>query len=235
MSRPLGARRRASRWGGTRPGGVGGVLVSVLLALALTAGCGSSEPDRSSSAAKPTPSELIGHTDGVFQGLALTPPQPRPQFTLTDTAGREFKFGAETAGKPTLLFFGFTHCPDVCPTTLADIANGLRQVPAAVRAQTQMVFVTTDVRRDSAAVIKDYLAKFDAGLPNRFIGLRGTQSAIDAAQVAAHVTLAEDEGQTHSAQVLLYGTDDYARVAFLQSTNGAAQLAHDLPLVAEAK
>jgi protein SCO1/2 len=215
----------------------GAVLVSVLLAALLLAGCGSdgAKADGSSSAAKPVPSELNGRPEGVYQGLGLVPPRPRPQFTLTDTAGREFKFGAETAGKPTLLFFGFTHCPDVCPTTLADIANGLRQVPAAVRAQTQMVFVTTDVKRDSAAVINNYLAKFDVGLPNKFIGLRGTQSAIDAAQVAARVTLAEDEGQTHSAQVLLYGTDDYARVAFLQSTNGAAQIAHDLPLVAEAK
>jgi protein SCO1/2 len=49
------------------------------------------------------------------------------------------------------------------------------------------------------------------------------------------VTLAEDEGQTHSSEVLLYGTDDYARVAFLQSTNEAAQVAHDLPLVANTK
>ncbi|HEY0168183.1 MAG TPA: SCO family protein [Jatrophihabitans sp.] len=240
MSRSRGARWSGARWSGTRGSGArgsgaGGVLVSALLAVLLTAGCGSSGPGGSSSAAKPAPSELIGHTGGAYQGLELTPPRPRPQFTLTDTAGREFKFGAETAGKPTLLFFGFTHCPDVCPTTLADIANGLRQVPAAVRAQTQMVFVTTDVKRDSAAVIRNYLTKFDVGLPNKFIGLRGTQSAIDAAQVAARVTLAEDEGQTHSAQVLLYGTDDYARVAFLQSTNGAAQLAHDLPLVAEAK
>jgi protein SCO1/2 len=180
-------------------------------------------------------SELNDHTDATYQGLGLLPPQPRPQFTLTDTAGREFKFGAATAGKPTLLFFGYTRCPDVCPTTLADIANGLRQVPAAVREVTQVVFVTTDVRHDTAAVLKSYLAKFDPGLPNRFIGLTGTQTAIDAAQVAAHVTLAEDEGQTHSSQVLLYGTDDYARVAFLQSNNESAQVAHDLPLVADTK
>lgn len=212
--------------------------MSVLLAMLLVTGCGSdgsSDSAGSSSDAKPAPSELNGNTDPTYRGVVLTPPRPRPQFTLTDTAGREFRFGAETAGKPTLLFFGFTHCPDVCPTTLADIANGLRQVPAAVRAETRMVFVTTDVKRDTAAVIRSYLDKFDVGLPNEFIGLRGTQSGIDAAQVAARVTLAEDEGQTHSAQVLLYGTDDYARVAFLQSTNGAAQIAHDLPLVAEAK
>jgi protein SCO1/2 len=212
-----------------------GAVLAVLLAALLVTGCGSggSSSAGSSGTATPAPSELNDHTDSTYQGLGLTPPQPRPQFTLTDTAGKEFKFGTETAGKPTLLFFGYTKCPDVCPTTLADIANGLQQVPAAVRAVTQVVFVTTDIKRDTAPVLKSYLAKFDPGLPNRFIGLRGTQSAIDAAQVAAHVTLAEDEGQTHSSEVLLYGTDDYARVAFLQSTNEAAQVAHDLPLVAD--
>ncbi len=198
-----------------------------VLLLAVLAGCGGS--------AKPTPTELNDHTDARYQGLGLVPPLPRPQFTLTDTSGRAFKFGSATAGKPTLLFFGYTHCPDVCPTTLADVAIALRAVPAAVRSATQVVFVTTDVRHDTRAVLKAYLAKFDAGLPNRFIGLTGTQTAIDAAQVTAHVTLAEDEGQTHSAQVLLYGSDDYARVAFLQSNNESDQVAHDLPLVADIK
>lgn len=229
-----------SRGGGTTPAGrAHGRSASSrlrgagagLLAVLLVAGCGAG----SSGSAQPKPSELNDHTDSTYQGLGLVPPQPRPQFTLTDTAGRQFKFANVTAGKPTLLFFGYTHCPDVCPTTLADVANGLRAAPAAVRAVTQVVFVTTDVKRDTAPVLKSYLAKFDSGLPNRFIGLTGTQSAIDAAQAAAHVTLAEDEGQTHSSQVLLYGTDDYARVAFLQSNNEAAQVAHDLPLVAGAE
>jgi protein SCO1 len=218
-----------------------GAVLAALLAVLAVAGCGSGgsggsgAPSGSSTSASPAPSELNDHTDSTYQGLGLVPPQPRPQFTLTDTAGRQFRFGSQTAGKPTLLFFGYTTCPDVCPTTLADIANGLRQVPEPVRKQTQVVFVTTDVKRDSATVLRNYLAKFDPGLPNRFIGLRGTQAEIDAAQVAAHVTLAEDEGQTHSSEVLLYGTDDYARVAFLQSTNEAAQVAHDLPLVADTK
>ena len=61
------------------------------------------------------------------------------------------------------------------------------------------------------------------------------ESLIDAAQAAAHVAVAEDGGQTHSAQVLLYGADDYARVAFAQSTNEQKQIEHDLPLVAKPK
>jgi protein SCO1/2 len=207
-------------------------LLAVVLGCAVAvSGCtGNGKADSA-----PTRAELNGHTDGTYQGVGLTPPQPRPQFTLIDTAGKPFKFGTDTAGKPTLLFFGFTNCPDVCPTTLADIANGLRAVPDTLRAATHVVFVTTDVKRDTAKVIAAYLRHFDPDLPNKFIGLYGSQAQIDAAQVAAHVTLAEDDGQTHSAQVLLYGSDDYARVSFIQSNNEAEQIAHDLPLVAGIK
>jgi protein SCO1/2 len=210
------------------------VVGAAVLAVAVLAGCssGGSKPSASVSASA---SELNDHTDQTYSGLGLTPPQPRPQFTLTDTADKQVKFSTLTDGKPTILYFGYTNCPDVCPTTMADIAIALRTVPTAVRDATQVVFVTTDVKRDKPAVLKAYLAKFDPGLPNKFIGLTGTQAQIDAAQAAAHVTLAEDEGQTHSAQVLLYGSDDYARVAFLQSNDESAQIAHDLPLVATTK
>jgi protein SCO1/2 len=207
-------------------------MLGVVLAavVALTAACGSS--GSASTGASGTPSELSDHGGGTYSGVGLDPAQPRPQFTLTDTAGKPFRFGTDTAGKPTLLFFGYTFCPDVCPTTLADMAAAITQVPAAVRDKTLVVFVTTDVKRDTAPVIAKYLAKFDTALPNKFIGLYGTQNQIDAAQVAAHVVLAEDDGQVHSAQVLLYGADDYARVSFLQSTNETEQITHDLPLVA---
>jgi protein SCO1/2 len=202
----------------------------VLLVPLLLAGCGSSGSS-SSSGKSPQSSELNDHTDTTYAGLGLTPAQPRPQFTLTDTAGKPYRFGQATAGKPTLLYFGYTHCPDVCPTTLADISQALQAAPAAIRQDAQVVFVTTDVKRDTPAVLAAYLKQFDPGLPNPFVGLTGSQAEIDAAQVAAHVTLAEDEGQTHSAEVLLYGSDDYAHVAFLQSTDLAAQMTHDLALV----
>lgn len=234
MTRLLGGDTAVIR---PRPARGAVALSSAVLLAALLAGCGSGSSG-GNSLAPPTSSasELNDHAAGSgYSGLGLDPPQPRPQFTLTDTAGKPFRFGADTAGKPTLLFFGYTTCPDVCPTTLADIAIALGQVPEAVRQQTRVVFVTTDVKHDTAAVLKRYLAKFDPGLPNRFIGLLGSQGEVDAAQVAAHVTLAEDEGRTHSSEVLLYGSDDYARVAFLQSTNQAEQVAHDLPLVADTK
>ena len=204
-------------------------LAAACLALA---GC-------SSSGGSPAPraSDLNdGAHVGKLAGLGLTPAQPRPSFTLTDTTGKQFAFGATTRGHPTLLFFGYTHCPDVCPTTMADVAVALRKVPKSVARQTYVVFVTTDVKRDTGPVLAKWIGKFTDGTQQaRYVGLTGTQAQVDAAQAAAHVTVAEDGGQTHSAELLLYGTDDYAHVAYANSTNEQQLIEHDLPLVASGR
>jgi protein SCO1/2 len=202
------------------------LLGAALAALALLVACSSSD------GGQPAPSELNDQPKvGRYQGFGLMPPLPRPSFTLIDTSGKRFSF-SQTAGRPTLLYFGYTHCPDVCPTTMADIAQAVAGAPGAVRAKTQVVFVTTDVKRDTGPVIAAWLRHFDSGLPNRFVGLTGSQAQIDAAQAAAHVQLAEDDGALHAADVLLYGADDYAHVKYLQSDNEAEQIGRDLPLVA---
>jgi protein SCO1/2 len=208
---------------------VAGVLVALSL---LLAGCsGSSTPPKQS------PSELGGGAqpggpNGGFNGVGLDPAQPRPSFTLTDMSGAKFSFSTATHGRPTLLYFGYTNCPDVCPTTMYDIGAALRTLPAAVQKQTYVVFVTTDVKRDTGAVLKTWLGNFTGGTQATWVGLRGTQAQIDAAQTAAHIQVAEDDGQTHSAVVLLYGSDDYARVTFPQSQTQQVAIAHDLRLVA---
>ncbi|HEX3336818.1 MAG TPA: SCO family protein [Jatrophihabitans sp.] len=203
--------------------------VAVLLALVLAlAGCTNSGPGQ------PKPSELNGFDRvGQFDGAGLDPAQPRPSFTLTTTSGKRFSFGTVTAGHPTLLYFGYTNCPDICPETMADIRLALQKVPVALARSTYVVFVTTDVKHDTGPVLAKWLSNFSAGSKATFVGLRGTQAQIDAAQAAAHVALAQDDGQTHSAQTLLYGTDDYAHVSFLQSVNLRQQIEHDLPLVAK--
>lgn len=198
------------------------VVVALLLA-----GC-------SSSKSGPKPSQLrdVKGSGTGFQGVGLNPAQPRPSFVLTDTDGKSFSFGQQTVGAPTLLYFGYTNCPDVCPTTMFDIGAALRTLPKAVQDKTYVVFVSTDVKRDTAAVISKWLSNFTSGTSARFVGLSGTQPQVDAAQAAAHIQLASDDGQTHSAQVLLYGADNYARVTYLQSTDEQQQIAHDLPMVA---
>ncbi len=76
-------------------------------------------------------------------------------------------------GKPTLVFFGYTHCPDVCPTTLFEMSEILRKMPDGDKAQA--LFITVDPARDTAAAMKDYLSSFD----RRIAGLTGDQPAID--------------------------------------------------------
>jgi protein SCO1/2 len=207
-------------------------LAGALAVLALlVAGCSSSG---SGGHAGRSPHDLAGQQQvGPYHGVGLVPPQPRPSFTLADPSGKPFAFGTQTAGHPTLLFFGYTHCPDECPATMADVRLALEDVPASVAEKTYVIFVTTDVKRDTGPVIKQWLDNFSKGSKATWVGLRGTQTEIDAAQAAAHVMLAEDGGETHSTQVLLYGPDDYAHVAFLQSTDEQHQIAHDLPIVAE--
>lgn len=198
-------------------------LAAVLGALALlVAGC--------SSSAGPIRLKILPKV-GHYQGAGLVPAQPRPSFTLKDTSGKPFRFGTETARHPTLLFFGYTHCRDECPTTMADVRLALRDVPASIVKKTYVVFVTTDVRRDTGPVMAKWLKQFSAGTQATWVGLHGTQAQINAAQAAARVPIARDHGETHSLELLLYGPDDYAHVAFLQSKAEQSQITHDLTVV----
>jgi protein SCO1 len=210
------------------------LLALVASAGVLLAGCGGGaaaeeggEHDHSGAAA------VVEGPEDRFAGVDLPDPYQRPSFTLTDTSGAAYDFAAATAGTPTLLFFGYTNCPDICPTTMADVAVALRNVDPALAGQVQVVFVTTDPAFDTPEVLAEYLGRFDADLPNRFIGLTGEQAAIDQAQLAAGVPLAEDSGRLHSSLLLLYGADDLAHVAF-NGGNTSRDIAGDLTLVAGA-
>ncbi|MGY2065363.1 SCO family protein [Blastococcus sp. SYSU DS0619] len=194
----------------------------------LLAGCGGAgdgeteEHDHSAGA----PAVVEGPED-QYAGIDLPESYRKPTFTLTDSTGAPYDFRAETAGRPTLLFFGYTDCPDICPTTMADVTVALRGLDPALVEQMQVVFVTTDPATDTPEVLGEYLDQFDADLPTSFVGLTGDQDAIEQAQLSAGVELAEDEGRLHSTLLLLYGTDDEARVAF-NSGNTAADIAADL-------
>ncbi|TQN44322.1 protein SCO1/2 [Blastococcus colisei] len=207
------------------------IMLSVLVALA---GCGGeataegqAEGGHDHSGA---PATVEGPEDR-YAGIDLPEPYRRPSFTLTDTTGASFDFEAMTTGRPTLLFFGYTNCPDICPTTMADVAVALRGLDA-VPEDLQVVFVTTDPATDTPEVLGEYLDRFDADLPVSFIGLTGDQAVIDQAQLSTGVPLAEDQGRLHSSMLLLYGSDDEADVAF-NTGNTARDIAADLRLVAE--
>jgi protein SCO1/2 len=204
------------------------VSVVAMASLALV-GCSSSGGAPSDKA-----SGLNDNTgsSGQFEGIGLTPAQARPTFTLTDTTGKTFNFGTDTVNAPTLLFFGYTTCPDICPETMADIGLAMKKLPVATQKKVDVVFVSTDVKHDTGPIIAQWLRNFSTGSAAHFIGLHGTQAQVNAAQAAAHVFLAEDGGETHSTEVLLFGADNYARDSFVFNNNGEQnQIAHDVPLV----
>jgi protein SCO1 len=214
------------------------LAAALAVAAALSAGCGAASGNEERAA-----EGELGHAHGSapatvedsadrYAGLDLAEPYRRPSFTLTDTDGATYDFREHTDGTPTLLFFGYTECPDVCPTTMADVAVALRGMDPAAAERVTVVFVTTDPKTDTPAVLGEYLRRFDADLPTRFVGLTGDQATIDQAQLSAGVPLAEDEGRLHSSLLLLYGPDDAAHVAF-DAGNTARDIAHDLGRVAE--
>ena len=195
------------------------------------AGCGgdSAASESDGHDGHDSPATVEGPDDD-YAGIDLPEPYQRPSFTLTDTAGVSYDFTARTGGKPTLLFFGYTNCPDVCPATMADVAVALRMSELAVAEQVQLVFVTTDPATDTPEVLGEYLDRFDADLPTQFIGLTGEQDAIEQAQLSAGVPLAEDDGRLHSSLLLLYGAEDEAPVAF-DTGNTPQDIADDLSAV----
>jgi len=207
------------------------MLLGLLLVLA---GCSASADDHAEhdmSSMEPGIATVGGGPDTPYRGLAPTEPFPRPAFTLTGTDGAPYDFMAETAGELTLLFFGFTNCPDVCPTTMANVAVALRNVDPGLAEEVNVVFVTTDPARDDPATLGAYLDRFDADLPVDYVGLTGDQAAVEAAQLEAGVPVAEDNGETHSTLLLLFGRDDLARVAFLAGSV-PDDITHDLELIA---
>lgn len=99
-------------------------------------------------------------------------------FTLESTAGGEFT-QASFKGAPTLLFFGYTFCPDVCPTTLAEL-TAIRQQLGLNADQLRIVFATVDPQRDTIAQLKTYLSNFAGGV----VGLTGTDAQVEQAKAA---------------------------------------------------
>ena len=167
-----------------------------------------------------------------WAGTLLNQPLQKPHFTLTDTSGHPFDFSSQTEGYVTLLYFGYTHCPDVCPLHMANIAAVLNEVSGEVNAKIKVVFVTTDPARDSPTVIRKWLDNFDV----TFIGLTGSSSAIAAAERAANLPESvlnppkADGSYTvgHASQVVAYSLDDQAHLVYPFGIR-QADWARDLP------
>lgn len=178
-----------------------------------------------------SPSVGTPEAGGQSAAAEFPHPRPKPAFTLTDTEGRPYAFREATAGSLTLLFFGYTNCPDVCPVTIANIAAALHKLPDPVARQVKVVFVTTDPARDTPERLRSWLDQFDRG----FVGLTGTQAAIDSAQLLLHLPPAAREDLPdgrylvgHWAQVIAFTRDGMERFAFPFGTR-QSEWAQEIP------
>jgi protein SCO1 len=166
----------------------------------------------------------------TFSGAVLHRPYHAPATELTDTQGKPFSLAGSTDKRLTLVFFGYTHCPDECPTTMATLASAMLQLDDSDRANVQVVFVTTDPARDTRSVIRHWLDRFDSS----FVGLTGPLATIK--KVAEQVGVPVARGRrlpsggydvTHGTQVLgLDGSNKIPVVWTLGTT--APELAHDI-------
>ncbi len=171
---------------------------------------------------------------GYLGGTSLPQPYTMPDLSLTDTGGGSYNVASSPSKPVTLMFFGYTHCPDVCIAVLADVALALKGLNPAVRDQVQVVFVTTDPARDTPKPIRTYLDRFDAS----FIGLTGSLPAIKslAGQVGVDI-----EGMKklpsggyevgHSAQVT--GFDRTSGVVLWTPGTSIGDLKHDVTLLVD--
>ncbi len=128
----------------------------------------------------------------LVSGTAMPAPRRVAAFKLTDQLGKPFG-NAELAGTPSLMFFGYTHCPDVCPTTLALLAQLHREPQFA---KLRVVFVTVDPERDDQSTMKQYVEAFNGNIT----GLTGSEAAL--------APLEADLKVVHATQALPGG--DYA-------------------------
>ena len=161
---------------------------------------------------------------GVFD-----PPRQAPDFSLEGSDGRALSM-SRFKGKVVLLGFGFTYCPSVCPTTLATLAQAHRKLGAAA-ADVQLVYVTVDPERDSAARMKEYLAAFDPS----FLGATGTAARLAAVRKDYGVS-AEKKGEGKNYQVahssFTYLIDRRGRLrALMPYGQGPDDYAHDLRIL----
>lgn len=178
------------------------ILVIAIVAAALLVACVGASPSTTTlPAVTPAP---LGQRDTAYAS-----PHPAPALQLTDQDGRPFDL-TSLRGSPVLVFFGFTHCADICPTTMADLRAAVRLVASPVH----VVFVTVDPARDDAAAMKQYVDYYQAG----FIGLTGSEAQIAATAAAWGVSYAklpaEPDGSydmDHTTDVYLVGPDGLLR------------------------
>ncbi|MFM9694773.1 SCO family protein [Streptomyces europaeiscabiei] len=179
----------------------GALLVAAVLTLSA---CGTGD-DSTTSVAE------VSDTGPQKVSTVLDQPFTKPDLVLTDTNGKSYDLRKETEGKPTLIYFGYTNCPDVCPLTMNNLAVAKKEVAKKVSkselANLRLVFVTTDPERDTAAE----LGKWLKGIDSEIVGLTGDFADIQAGALKLGISInpptKDENGKTiseHGTQVIAF-------------------------------
>ena len=192
------------------------VLALALIAVSLLAGCG----EKKGAAPKLE-----------FQSTDLTGASFAKDFALTDHTGKP-RTMADFKGKVVVMFFGYTQCPDVCPTTMAEMTEVLKQLGPQAD-QVQVLFVTVDPERDTQQLLAQYVPAFD----KRFIGLYGTPEQTAAVAKEFKVMYNKVAGSSkdnytvdHTAASYVFDKDGKLRL-LLRNGQGVAPTVHDIKLL----
>ncbi|WP_338897257.1 SCO family protein [Streptomyces sp. TG1A-60] len=184
---------------------------ALLAAAALTlSACGTGDGSTTSVAE-------VSDTGPRKAATVLDRPFTKPDLVLTDTNGTSYDLRKETDGKPTLIYFGYTNCPDVCPLTMNNLAVAKKEVskklPKAEMANLRLVFVTTDPERDTPAE----LGKWLKGIDSEIVGLTGDFDEIQSGARTLGISISPPTKDKNGKTVSEHGTQV---IAFSPKTDG---------------
>jgi protein SCO1/2 len=172
---------------------------------------------------------LVACGEEGWHGKSISGLMPELAFELTAETG-ETVTEAVFAGRPVALYFGFTHCPDICPTTLARLVAAVRRLPEAQQERLQLAFVSVDPARDGPQALDDYTDAFS----ERMLGLTGTQEQLRALTRRYRTTYGYEEARedgsyevSHSSAIFVFDAELEPRLMLLDSL-GVAEIAADL-------
>ena len=178
---------------------------------------------------------IVVHDDDGMHGAVLAEQYVMPPTTLTATDGEPFSLAGDTDKPLSLVFFGYTHCPDICQVVMADITSALTRLDEEQRRQVDMLFVTTDPKRDDPRALREYLDRFDPS----FEGLTGELGTI--IDVGNELGVPIEKGAkmpsggyevAHGTQIIAINDEDRAPIVWTEGTSAAA-LAEDIAVLLE--